>query len=46
MPGLYFTGAPTVLSIGPSSRFIAGTHTLSAVLAKTVAGRARAASKK
>ncbi len=43
VPGLYFTGAPTVLSIGPSARFIAGTHTLSAVLAKTVARRARAA---
>lgn len=43
VPGLYFTGAPTVLSIGPSSRFIAGTHTLSAQLAKTVARRARAA---
>ncbi len=41
VPGLYFTGAPTVLSIGPSSRFIAGTHTLSALLAKTAARRAR-----
>jgi FAD-dependent urate hydroxylase len=40
--GLYFAGAPTVLSIGPSSRFIAGTHTLSALLAKSVARRARA----
>lgn len=43
VPGLYFTGAPTVLSIGPSARFIAGTHTLSALLAKTAARRARAA---
>ena len=43
VPGLYFTGAPTLLSIGPSSRFIAGTHTLSSVLAKSVAKRARAA---
>ena len=42
VPGLYFTGAPTVLSIGPSSRFIAGTFTLSALLAKSVARRARA----
>jgi cation diffusion facilitator CzcD-associated flavoprotein CzcO len=40
VPGLYFTGAPTVLSIGPSSRFIAGTHTLTAVLAKSAARRA------
>jgi cation diffusion facilitator CzcD-associated flavoprotein CzcO len=41
VPGLYFAGAPTVISIGPSARFIAGTHTLSALLAKTVARRAR-----
>jgi thioredoxin reductase len=41
VPGLYFAGAPTVLSIGPSSRFIAGTHTLSALLARSVARRAR-----
>jgi FAD-dependent urate hydroxylase len=46
VPGLYFTGAPTALSIGPSARFLAGTHTLSALLAKTVARRARAARKK
>jgi cation diffusion facilitator CzcD-associated flavoprotein CzcO len=46
VPGLYFTGAPTVLSIGPSSRFIAGTHTLSALLAKKASRRARAARKK
>jgi FAD-dependent urate hydroxylase len=43
--GLYFAGAPTVLSIGPSSRFIAGTHTLTAQLAKSVARRARAGKK-
>ena len=30
VPGLYFAGAPTVLFIGPSARFIAGTHTLTA----------------
>jgi cation diffusion facilitator CzcD-associated flavoprotein CzcO len=41
VPGLYFAGAPTVLSIGPSSRFIAGTHTLASLLAKSVARRAR-----
>jgi FAD-dependent urate hydroxylase len=45
VPGLYFTGAPTVLFIGPSARFVAGTHTLSALLAKSVARRARAAGK-
>jgi cation diffusion facilitator CzcD-associated flavoprotein CzcO len=45
VPGLYFAGAPTVLSIGPSARFIAGTFTLSALLSKSVAQRARAARK-
>jgi thioredoxin reductase len=45
VPGLYFAGAHTVLSIGPSSRFIAGTHTLSALLAKSVARSARAGRK-
>jgi thioredoxin reductase len=45
VPGLYFCGAPTVLSIGPSSRFIAGTHTLSALLANSAARRARAGRK-
>jgi FAD-dependent urate hydroxylase len=42
VPGLYFTGAPTVLSIGPSARFIAGTHTLAAILARSVAQSSRA----
>ena len=41
MPGLYFAGAPTVISIGPSARFVAGTFTLSALLAKSAARRAR-----
>jgi FAD-dependent urate hydroxylase len=45
VPGLYFAGAPTVLSIGPSARFIAGTHSLCAVLARSVARRARAGRK-
>jgi thioredoxin reductase len=45
VPGLYFTGASTLLSIGPSSRFIAGTHSLSSMLAKSVAQHARGASK-
>lgn len=39
VPGLYFVGAPTVISIGPSARFVAGTFTLSALLAKSVARR-------
>lgn len=45
VPGLYFVGAPAVLFIGPSSRFIAGTHTVSEVLAKSVARRAGALKK-
>jgi len=44
-PGLYFAGAPTVLSIGPSARFVAGTHTLSAQLARSVARGARSGGK-
>jgi FAD-dependent urate hydroxylase len=43
VPGLYFAGAPVLLSIGPSSRFIAGTHTLASALAKSIAQRARRA---
>jgi len=43
VPGLYFVGAPTAVSIGPSARFIAGTHTISAKLARAVAGRSKAA---
>jgi cation diffusion facilitator CzcD-associated flavoprotein CzcO len=41
VPGLYFAGAPTVLCIGPSARFVAGTHTLAALLARSVARGAR-----
>ena len=28
VPGLYFAGAPAAFSLGPSMRFIAGTHNL------------------
>ncbi|HEX6931512.1 MAG TPA: NAD(P)-binding domain-containing protein, partial [Streptosporangiaceae bacterium] len=41
VPGLYFVGAPAAVSIGPSARFIAGTHTAVRPLVKTVARRAR-----
>lgn len=41
IPGLYFAGAPTVVSLGPGVRFIAGTHHTSAQLARSVARRAR-----
>jgi len=43
--GLYFAGAPTVMSIGPSARFVAGTHTLAAQLARSAARHARASRK-
>jgi FAD-dependent urate hydroxylase len=46
VPGLYFAGAPTVISLGPSSRFVAGTHTLSEPLARSVARRAGAGNKR
>jgi FAD-dependent urate hydroxylase len=42
VPGLYFVGAPTAVSIGPSARFIAGTHNMSAKLAQAVARRSKA----
>ena len=41
--GLYFAGAPTVVSVGPSARFVAGTFTLAAQLARSAARHARAA---
>lgn len=40
---LYFAGAPAAANIGPSMRFIAGTHNLTRPLAKSLAKRARAA---
>ncbi len=42
VPGLYFVGAPAAVSIGPSARFIAGTHTAVRPLVKSVARRASA----
>jgi thioredoxin reductase len=40
--GLYFAGAPTAVSIGPSARFVAGTFTLAAQLARSAARHAQA----
>jgi thioredoxin reductase len=37
VPGLYFAGAHTAVSLGPSVRFIAGTHQAVAQLASSVA---------
>jgi thioredoxin reductase len=42
VPGLYFVGAPTAVSIGPSARFIAGTHNMAAKVAHAAARGARA----
>ncbi len=39
--GLYFAGAPSAFSLGPSTRFIAGTHNVAAKLAKSLARRSR-----
>jgi FAD-dependent urate hydroxylase len=39
VPGLYFMGSPSSLSLGPSVRFIAGTHNVAAKLAKSLSGR-------
>lgn len=41
VPGLYFVGAPAAVSNGPSTRFIAGTHNMSAKLARAVAHHAK-----
>ena len=41
VPGLYFAGAPAMVSLGPGVRFIAGTHYTAAQLARSVARRAR-----
>lgn len=38
---LYFVGAPAAANIGPSMRFIAGTHNLSQPLARQLAKRAK-----
>ena len=41
VPGLYFAGAPTMVSLGPGVRFIAGTHHTAAQLAQSVARKVR-----
>jgi FAD-dependent urate hydroxylase len=37
VPGLYFVGAPAAFSLGPSMRFIAGTHNVARQLTRSVA---------
>jgi hypothetical protein len=41
VPGLYFVGAPAAFGLGPSMRFIAGTHNGAAQLTQSVVRRAR-----
>jgi FAD-dependent urate hydroxylase len=39
VPGLYFVGAPAAFSLGPSMRFIAGTHNVARQLVRSVVRR-------
>lgn len=41
VPGLYFVGAPAAFGLGPSMRFIAGTHNVASQLTRSVARRAK-----
>jgi hypothetical protein len=41
VPGLYFVGAPAAFGLGPSMRFIAGTHNVAEQLTRSVAHRAQ-----
>ncbi|MGH3249335.1 MAG: NAD(P)-binding domain-containing protein [Trebonia sp.] len=41
VPGLYFAGAHTMVSLGPGVRFISGTHHTADHIARSVARRAR-----
>ncbi|HEY0716753.1 MAG TPA: NAD(P)-binding domain-containing protein [Streptosporangiaceae bacterium] len=41
VPGLYFAGAPAAVSLGPSERFIGGTHNSVRQLTRSMAARAR-----
>ena len=41
VPGLYFVGAPAAFGLGPSMRFIAGTHNVAGRLARSVARGAK-----
>jgi hypothetical protein len=39
VPGLYFVGAPAAFGLGPSMRFIAGTHNVARQLTRSVTRR-------
>ena len=44
VPGLYFVGAPAAFGLGPSMRFIAGTHNVARQLVRSVAAGANGSS--
>ena len=44
VPRLYFVGAPAAFGLGPSMRFIAGTHNVAGQLARSVARRSKSTS--
>jgi FAD-dependent urate hydroxylase len=41
VPGLYFVGAPAAFGLGPSMRFIAGTHNVARQLTRSIVHRAK-----
>ena len=41
VPGLYFVGAPAAFGLGPSMRFIAGTHNVAGQVARSVSRRTK-----
>jgi hypothetical protein len=43
VPGLYFAGAPAAFGLGPSMRYLAGTHNVSPALARSIARQAKGA---
>jgi FAD-dependent urate hydroxylase len=43
VPGLYFVGAPAAFGLGPSMRFIAGTHNVARQLTRSIAQRGKGA---
>jgi lysine/ornithine N-monooxygenase len=43
VPGLYVVGAPAAVSLGPSMRFIAGTHRTARLVARSIARRSKTA---
>jgi FAD-dependent urate hydroxylase len=46
VPGLYFAGAPTAVSLGPSVRFIAGTHNVARQMTRSLTRSGRPAARR